>query len=86
MIVDEAGNSLEYLGDAEGGLASGVGGMIARYRERGGAFYFEGSFRSGVPDGTLRVEEPGQKTRARTFRAGKDAGGASPNDVTQLVF
>jgi hypothetical protein len=50
------------------------------------AFYFEGSFRSGVPDGVLRVEEPGQKTRARTFRAGKDAGGASPKDVTQLVF
>jgi hypothetical protein len=60
--------------------------MIARYRGQPGAYYFEGTFRNGVPDGVLRVEEPGGKVRAREFRAGKDAGAGPAGNVQRLVF
>jgi hypothetical protein len=86
VIVDTAGNSVEFLGQARDGLAEGVGGMIARYDGRAGAFYFEGTFHEGVPDGALRVEEPGSKVRVREFRAGKDVGAGSTADVKRLVF
>jgi len=86
VILDGSGNSVEFLGQAKAGLADGVGGMIARYRSQPGAYYFEGSFRNGVPDGVLRVEEPGGKVRVREFRTGKDAGTGAAGDVQRLVF
>jgi len=86
VIIDDRGNTVEYLGHAQRGLAEGVGGMIARYRSQTGAFYFEGSFSGGVPDGALLVEEPGSKPRVREFRAGKDVGGSSAGAVQRLVF
>jgi len=86
VILDGLGNSVEFLGQAQGGLADGVGGMIARYRSQPGAYYFEGTFRDGVPDGVLRVEEPGSKVRVREFRTGKDAGAGPAGDVQRLVF
>ncbi|MBT8047246.1 MAG: hypothetical protein KJO92_02455, partial [Gammaproteobacteria bacterium] len=75
VIRDETGNSLEYLGTAASGMASGTGGMIARYSRETGAFYFEGDFDRGVPNGVVLVEEPGSRSRIREFRAGKDVGG-----------
>jgi hypothetical protein len=86
VIVDEAGNSVEYLGAARGGLADGTGGLIARYGRQIGAFYFEGGFTRGQPDGALLVEEPGRKPRVREFRAGKDVGNGSGGDVQRLAF
>jgi hypothetical protein len=86
VILDGAGNSVEFLGQAAGGLAEGVGGMIARYRGQPGAYYFEGTFRDGVPDGVLRVEEPGGRVRVREFEAGKDAGSGAAGNVQRLVF
>lgn len=86
VIVDGAGNSAEYLGTARGGLADGTGGLIARYHNQLGAYYFEGSFARGLPDGALLVEEPGRKPRAREFRAGKDAGNGAAGDVARLAF
>jgi hypothetical protein len=86
VLVDGPGNSVEYLGEARNGLAEGTGGMIARYRSQMGAFYFEGSFANGVPNGVLRVEEPGGKPRFREFRGGKDIGSGSAEATKRLVF
>ena len=77
---------MEFLGQARAGLAEGVGGMIARYPNQTGAFYFEGTFRGGVPDGVLRVEEPGSKVRFREFSAGKDVGAGTAGAVQRLAF
>jgi hypothetical protein len=86
VIVDAAGNSAEYLGTAQDGLADGAGGLIARYRNQLGAYYFEGSFARGLPDGVMLVEEPGRKPRTREFRAGKDVGNGAGADVARLAF
>ncbi|MBT8048056.1 MAG: hypothetical protein KJO92_06560, partial [Gammaproteobacteria bacterium] len=82
----EAGNSLEYLGTAASGMASGTGGMIARYPRETGAFYFEGGFDRGVPSGVVLVEEPGSRSRIREFRAGKDVGGGAADELRRLSF
>jgi hypothetical protein len=86
VVMDAAGNSVEYLGDASAGTPSGTGGMIRYYSNREGAFYFEGDFRSGLPDGIVRVEEPDRKPRIREFRAGKEVGSASAGQITRLTF
>lgn len=86
VVRDGAGNSVEYLGEANGGFAAGTGGMIARRAGREGAFYYEGGFEAGRPSGVVRVEEPGRKPRTREFRAGKDVGSASDSQLEPLVF
>jgi len=86
VVVDGPGQSVEFLGEAHKGAAQGVGGMIARYRGRTGASYFEGTFDNGLPDGTLRFEEPGSKARVREFRAGRDTGSGAEERVETLVF
>jgi hypothetical protein len=86
VIRDESGNSIEYLGSASNGMPSGTGGMIARYPGRTGAFYFEGSFENGVPDGVVLVEEPGGQARVREFRAGKDVGSGAVDQLQRLTF
>jgi hypothetical protein len=86
VIRDTSGNSIEYLGTASNGYPSGTGGMIARYARETGAFYFEGSFDRGLPDGVLRVEEPGGRPRIREFRAGKDVGNGTAGELQPLTF
>ena len=86
VIMGDSGNSVEYLGAARGGMASGTGGMITHYANQAGALYMEGAFSSGLPDGVLRVEEPGRKPRTREFRAGKDVGSASESQLKRLTF
>jgi len=86
VILDDAGNSVEYLGTAKNGLPSGTGGMIARYSSEAGAFYFEGAFENGLPNGVVRVEEPGARARIREFRAGKDVGNGVADQLTRLTF
>ena len=51
-----------------------------------GAVYFEGEFSEGRPDGIVRVEEPGRKSRVRRFRDGKDAGAASAEGLRPVHF
>jgi hypothetical protein len=41
-----------------------------------GAAYFEGSFAAGLPNGVVRVEQPGEALRWREYRAGNDVGRA----------
>jgi len=86
VIRDAAGNSLEYLGTAVNGMPSGYGGMIARYSRETGAFYFEGSFEQGVPNGVVQIEEPGGRPRIREFRAGKDVGSGAAEQLQLLSF
>jgi hypothetical protein len=86
VIVDESGNSVEFLGNAGDGVPEGSGGLIARHRQRTGALYFEGTFSAGLPDGVLLVEEPGRKPRTREFRAGRDVGSGAVTEVQRLMF
>jgi len=84
--MDKAGNALEFLGTAKDGMPSGTGGMISHYAGETGSFYFEGSFREGLPDGVVMVEEPGGRPRVREFRAGKDVGNGAAEQLQPLTF
>lgn len=86
IIIGEDGSSVEFLGDATVGQASGAGAMIVRSPGTTGAVYFEGEFSQGVPDGVVRVEEPGRKPRVRNYRAGRDAGAADANQLPSVQF
>ena len=86
VILDRSGSSLEYLGTAASGMPSGTGGMIARYSNQTGAYYFEGDFKNGVPNGVVQVEEPGGRPRVREFRAGKDVGSGTAEKLQRLKF
>jgi hypothetical protein len=86
VLMDDSGNSLEYLGTAASGQPSGTGGMIVRYAGEPGAFYFEGGFREGLPDGLVRIEEPGSRPRIREFRAGKEVGSGAAERWEALEF
>jgi hypothetical protein len=86
LLMEEGGQTLEYVGAASAGLAQGAGAMILRTPPETGAVYFEGTFSGGVPDGVVRVEEPGRKSRVRMFQAGRDAGAAAPEDFQAIPF
>ncbi|MFC1720611.1 hypothetical protein ACFL00_05735 [Pseudomonadota bacterium] len=86
VIMDQAGNALEFLGTAKDGMPSGTGGMISHHADETGSFYFEGSFKEGLPDGVVMVEEPGGRPRIREFRAGKDVGNGAAEQLRPLTF
>jgi hypothetical protein len=86
VIRDASGRYIEYLGMARDGVASGVGGMIVRSADKIGAVYYEGSFNNGLPEGTVMIEEAGQRPRIREFRAGRDVGKGSANELQRLAF
>ena len=86
VVRDASGGYIEFLGTAEGGLASGTGGMIFRKSNDSGAIYHEGSFLHGLPDGVVRVERPGRKPQIREFRAGSDVGKGDESRLKTLAF
>ena len=86
LVMNERGDSVEFIGEAKKGLASGSGGMIIQRREQVGATYFEGGFKNGLPDGVVRVEKAGETPKLRQFRAGVDVGKASAADLQSLNF
>jgi len=86
LILDEAGNVVEFIGSTEAGLASGSGAMIVRSAGEIGATYYEGSFDNGLPDGVVLVEEPGRKARVRQFREGSEAGSADADQLKLVQF
>lgn len=86
VVEDDSGSYVEYLGTAQGGMASGTGGMIVRAAGKIGVIYYEGSFSNGLPDGTVKIEEPGRKSRVREFRAGLDVGKGNASELQALVF
>jgi hypothetical protein len=85
VIRDDSGY-VEFLGMADAGMASGTGGMIVRKANQPGTVYYEGSFRNGLPDGEVRVEEPGKMPRIREFRAGVDVGKGDEGQLRLLEF
>ena len=86
VVMDGSGGYVEYLGTARDGLASGTGGMIVRVANKIGVTYYEGSFSNGLPDGTVKIEEPGRKSRVREFRAGIDVGKGNESELQSLAF
>jgi len=86
LIMDELGQTVEYVGTVESGQASGAGAMIIRSASETGATYFEGGFNQGLPDGVVLVEVPGRKPRVRRFRAGVDAGSADADELLPVRF
>jgi hypothetical protein len=86
LIIDQDGDTIEYVGAADSGLASGTGAMIFRSPRDIGAIYYEGSFYEGLPHGVVRVEEPGRRPVVREFRAGIDKGAADPLALQRLQF
>jgi hypothetical protein len=85
-LLDERGYAIEYVGNAAAGLADGTGAMIFHSPADVGPMYFEGGFSRGLPDGVVKIEEPGRKPRVRQFHAGKDTGAASAEDLQQTRF
>ncbi len=86
LVIDQNGQTIEYVGSAVSGRASGIGAMIFRLPGNIGAIYYEGSFREGVPHGVVQVEEPGRKPVVRNFRDGVDRGSADPATLKRLRF
>jgi hypothetical protein len=60
--------------------------MIVRAPGAAGAVFFEGGFSQGLPDGVVKIEEPGRQPRVRQFQAGKDRGAASAEDLPRIRF
>jgi len=85
-LLDEQGYAVEYVGSAVAGLADGNGAMVFRSPADAGPVYFEGGFRRGLPDGVVKVEEPGRKPRVRQFDSGKDRGAANAEDLQPARF
>lgn len=73
-VAGDGDRWVEYVGDADDGLAQGAGAMILRPHGTGGLRYFEGGFDHGRPDGVVRVETAGESPRLRHFRQGRDSG------------
>jgi len=86
LIIQKDGETIEYVGSAESGRASGTGAMIFRSPLDIGAIYYEGGFSEGLPDGVVLVEQPGRKPRIREFRAGVDRGAGDPEALQRLRF
>jgi len=86
LIMNDTGDSVEFIGDAQKGLASGSGGMIIQRNGEIGATYYEGGFKDGLPDGMVRVEKAGEPSKLRQFRAGVDIGKGNGTSLQTLNF
>jgi hypothetical protein len=84
VVAGGQDRSVEYLGEARRGLASGAGGMILQQGGQAGAIYFEGEFRNGLPDGVVSVEVAGEAPRLRRYSAGADIGRGSAAQLQRL--
>lgn len=86
VVRTDADAAIEFFGQAERGAANGAGAMIVHAPGVVGATYFEGRFRNGLPDGTLRVETAGRGPEVRVFSDGIDRGRGNPEDVEVYRF
>ena len=74
-VVQSGGTAIEYYGYASGGVANGPGLMIIH--EPNASVTLEGSFVGGTANGPMRVSQAGEADKFRTFRSGRDVGGAA---------
>jgi len=86
LVMNDRGDTVEFIGEAEKGMPSGAGGMIVQRRGQVGATYYEGGFKNGLPDGVVRIEEPGQLPRTRLYKAGADIGKGDADRLQGLSF
>jgi hypothetical protein len=86
LVRDEAGNTVEYLGETKGGVASGTGAMIVRSAGQAYPTYYEGEFSNGLPDGVVSVAQAGKVATVRKYHAGADAGKAAEGSWRALEF
>ena len=86
LIMDQTGDTVEFIGDARNGLANGFGGMIIQRNRQLGATYYEGGFKGGLPDGVVRVENAGELPKLRLFKSGMDIGKGNANQLKSLTF
>ena len=86
LIMSDRGDTVEFVGETQKGLAWGAGGMIVHRRGQVGATYYEGGFKNGLPDGIVRIEEPGQLPRTRLYKAGADIGKGDAARLQSLNF
>jgi len=86
LIMDEGGDTIEFIGDASNGMASGSGGMIIHRNGQLGATYFEGGFKNGLPDGVVRVEKAGELPKLRQYEVGVDIGKGNAASLQSLKF
>jgi hypothetical protein len=86
LIMSETGESIEFLGDAQDGVAQGSGGMIVQHGNQLGATYYEGEFKRGLPDGVVRVETAGEPPRLRRYKNGNDVGKGNISALKSLRF
>jgi hypothetical protein len=86
LVVADDGASVEFVGFAQGGLATGTGAMIVRDPGGAGAVLYEGDFSRGLPDGVVRVSQPGREPRVRNFREGRDSGAGEEAQWQPLRF
>jgi hypothetical protein len=86
VIQTDDGRMIEYVGEARSGTSSGPGAMIVHDNGNGGATYFDGSFRDGRPDGTLRVVQPGAYPAWRRYENGRDRGRGDEADWRPYLF
>jgi len=85
-ISGSTGTTVEFIGEADQGYASGIGAMILRKAGQTGTIYYEGSFDHGLPDGVVIVEEAGKPRRLREFQAGRDVGKGKAAQLRRLSF
>ena len=86
LAEDESGNSVEYLGETQSGMASGTGAMIKQLAGQNTPVYYEGTFSKGLPDGVVEIEKAGEKAALRKFRAGVEVGKASESRWKRMKF
>ncbi len=86
LIMNERGDTVEFIGDAQNGMASGFGGMIIQRNNQIGAVYYEGGFKNGLPDGVVLVEKAGELPKLRQYKAGADVGKGNAARLQSLKF
>jgi hypothetical protein len=86
--VAELGNGqlIEYYGEAKAGLPQGTGAMILPAGGNIAPQLLEGEFRSGKPDGIVRVTEAGKVPRIRRFSQGVESGGADEREWKAIRY
>lgn len=86
VIRTDDGRAIEYVGEAAGGAANGLGAMIVHETGLVGAIWFDGGFREGLPHGEVMVGLAGQAAAVRRYNAGVDAGRGDPHAWQSFRF